>query len=184
MGEWTLLRCGKFNLYSFSRFFFFFLWLCNLCLVKTFWIELCINDQCGVLSGSFGKPCAVAEGVCEGAGGVVPEHPHGVAVRGGQTLPAERLEQACRGKCWPLRAPRSTLLLSTRWGRLLKSLVGVRCCIFLCRGCCAFIWVLDKGLCLAQLVCWLLPWAVAQSPSNVWNGASGFHLFLCVTTDS
>lgn len=24
MGEWTLLRCGKFNLYSFSRFFFSF----------------------------------------------------------------------------------------------------------------------------------------------------------------
>lgn len=60
------------------------------------------------LSGSRGKPCAVAEGVREGAGGVVPEHSHGVAVWGSQTLPAERLEQACRGKCQPLRAPRPT----------------------------------------------------------------------------
>lgn len=58
------------------------------------------------LSGSRGEPCAVAEGVCEGAGGVVSEHSHGLAVRGAETLPAERLEQACRGKCQPLRAPR------------------------------------------------------------------------------
>lgn len=48
------------------------------------------------LSGSRGKPCPVAEGMCEGAGGVVPEHSHCIAVRGGETLPAECLEQACR----------------------------------------------------------------------------------------
>lgn len=60
------------------------------------------------LSGSCGKPCPVAEGVCQGAGGVVSEHSHGVAVWGGETLPAECLEQACRGKCQPLRPPRPT----------------------------------------------------------------------------
>lgn len=60
-----------------------------------------------------------------------------------------------------------------------KSLIRVKCYIWLCLGYYALIWLLDKGcfplLCLAQLVCWLLLWPVAQSLSNVWNGASGFQ---------
>lgn len=125
--------------------------------------------------GSCGEPCGVAEGVREGSGGVVPERADGSAVRSSQTLPAEHLEQAYCSKYQPPRLlpTRSwDLLLSIRWWNRLWSELNAT-------SDCALIWVLGKGcfplLCLAQLVCWLLLWPVAQSPSNVWNGASAFQ---------
>lgn len=143
-------------------------------------VQLWKNDY---FFGSCGKPCSVAEGLCEGSGGMVSECSDSITVRSSETLPAECLEQAYCSKYQLLR-----LLPTCSWGSwfpyadedfFVKSLIRVKCYIWLCLGYYALIWLLDKGcfplLCLAQLVCWLLLWPVAQSLSNVWNGTSGFQ---------